>query len=718
MRSTLKASLALLLVACATAPTPQGAPEMPTPARPFPYPAAPQGDVVDTYHGVAVPDPYRWLENPDSPETRRWVQDQVALTRTYLDRIPTRGPLKERLVELISYTRFGPPIARGDVLYYLRHEGMEAQPVLMKEPRAGGEAEVVLDPNRLSADGTVSMSEELAFSQDGAYLAYGLSDGGSDWTSWKIRDLKRGQDLPETLSWIKFNSPAWKKDGSGFFYARYPAAENPLEQVNRDQKVYFHRVGTPQAEDVLVYERPDQPSWGFQPAVSEDGSTLLISVWRGTEEKNLVYIQDLTRPGAPLRPLFEAWDAYYKYLGDDGRDFFFTTDLDAPRGRVVAARLDKPGALRQVVPQAAETLDGAYAVGHHIVTTYLKDAHSVLKVWGPHGEAAGTLELPGMGTARDISGTWSDDRIYFYWTSFITPARVLTLDLSTRSLGVFRAPQVDFDPDLYETRQVFYPSRDGTNVPMFLSHRKDLQPTGDVPTLLYGYGGFNVSLTPEFKVERLLWMELGGLYAVANLRGGGEYGRAWHEAGTKRSKQNVFDDFIAAAEFLIHKGWTRPARLAIQGGSNGGLLVGAVMLQRPDLFGACLPAVGVMDMLRYHLFTIGWAWASDYGTSADPGEFAALRAYSPVHNIVPGRAYPATMVSTADHDDRVVPAHSYKFAAALQAAQGGPAPVLIRIDTRAGHGAGKPIEMRIEERADELAFLTQALDLPWYRTAR
>jgi prolyl oligopeptidase len=547
----------------------------------------------------------------------------------------------------------------------------------------------------------------VAISENGAYLAYGLSASGSDWVEWQVRDIASGKDFDDHLKWVKFSGAAWTHDHQGWFYSRYdePDATTKLEAVNYYQKLYYHRLGTPQSEDVLVYERPDQKEWGFSGGVTDDGRYLVISVWRGTDPRNLVFYKDLSSPDNPVVELISAFEAEFSYVGNEGTRFWFRTDLDAPKGRLLAIDLADPDRdhWQAVIPEAADTLQDVSLLNHQFVVDYLSDARSQVKIFDLQGQFVRNVALPGIGSVGGFNGKREDTETFYSFTSFTTPSTIYRYDLVTGESQLYRQPQVNFDPDAYTTTQVFYPSADGTRVPMFITHKRGLELNGQNPTLLYGYGGFSISLTPSFSVSNLVWLELGGVYAVPNLRGGGEYGEDWHLAGTKLNKQNVFDDFIAAAEWLIAQGYTHRDRLAIMGGSNGGLLVGACMTQRPDLFAAALPAVGVMDMLRFNQFTIGWAWESDYGSPQDEAEFKALYAYSPLHNLKLGTAYPATMITTADHDDRVVPAHSFKFAAALQAAHQGEAPVLIRIETKAGHGAGKPTAKVIEEVRDRWA---------------
>ncbi len=668
--------------------------------------------IVEDYHGHQVADPYRWLEDPDSEETRAWIEAQNQLTFQYLSQIPARERLRQRLTQLWNYERYSQPFKEGQRYFYFKNDGLQNQSVLYTQTSLEGEAQVLLDPNTFSEDGTVALSG-IAISQDARYLAYGLSRSGSDWQEWKVRDIETGQDLPDHIRWVKFSGVSWTKDGQGFFYSRYdePEAGQEYAATNYFQKLYYHRLGTSQAEDLLVYHRPDQKEWGFHATVTEDGCYLIISVWRGTDPKNLIFYKDLRDPNLPVVELMNEFEAEYHFVGNDGSRFWFKTDQGAPRRCLVAIDIQRPHEIQEVIPEAEETLQGVSLINNQFVAFYLKDAHTQIKTFTLEGHFLGEIPLPGLGSASGFAGKRYDTETFYTFTSFTTPPTIYRYDFATGKSTLFRQPKVDFDPAEYEVKQIFYTSKDGTRVPMFITHKKGLQLSGDHPTLLYGYGGFGVSLTPSFSMGLVAWLEMGGIYAQPNLRGGGEYGEAWHQAGTKLNKQNVFDDFIAAAEWLIAHGYTNPSKLAIAGGSNGGLLVGACMTQRPDLFAAALPAVGVMDMLRFHKFTIGWAWISEYGSPENPEEFQALYAYSPLHNLKPGTAYPATLITTADHDDRVVPAHSFKFAAALQAAQGGSQPVLIRIDTKAGHGAGKPTSKVIEETADRWAFLVQVLGI-------
>lgn len=684
------------------------------------YPKSHQVDQVDHYHGTQVADPYRWLEDPDAEETQAWVEAQNQVTFAYLKQIPTRERIKQRLTQLWNYERYGIPFKEGDAkkydvgdrYFYFKNDGLQNQSVLYTLTSLDAEPRVLLDPNTLSEDGTVALSN-LAISNDGRRMAYGLSTSGSDWQEWKVRDIETGEDLSDHLQWIKFSGASWTPDCQGFFYSRYdePNEKTKLEEANYFQKLYYHRIGTSQSEDVLIYHRPDQKEWGFDGGVTEDGRYLIISIWLGTDSRNLVFYKDLSLPNAPVVELINQFEAEYSFIENEGSTFWLKTNLDSPRSRVIAIDITAPDRSnwREVIPQAAETLEGVGLLNNQFVISYLKDAHTQIKLFDLDGSFVREVDLPGLGSAGGFGGNRYDTETFYSFTSYTTPSTIYHYDMLTGRSTIFRQPQVDFDPEQYETKQVFYRSQDGTQIPMFITHKKGLVLNGENPTYLYGYGGFNVSLTPSFSVSNLVWMELGGIYAVANLRGGGEYGEEWHQAGTKQNKQNVFNDFIAAAEWLIEHQYTCSAKLAIGGGSNGGLLVGACITQRPDLFGAALPAVGVMDMLRFHHFTIGWAWTAEYGSPDNLEEFQALYAYSPLHNLKPETAYPATMITTADHDDRVVPAHSFKFAAALQAAHTGPNPVLIRIETKAGHGAGKPTAKIIEEIADEWAFLVKTL---------
>ena len=680
--------------------------------RSSPYPDTRQTTQVDDYHGTRVPDPYRWLENTDSDETKAWIEAQNKVTFGFLGQVSRREPIRERLTELWNYERFGLPRQRRGKYFYTRNDGLQNQSVLYVADTLDAEPRVLIDPNQWSADGTVALAGWVP-SEDGQLLAYGIARAGSDWREWKVKRVATGEDLSDHVKWVKFSGISWVPNGTGFYYSRYDEPEDgeQFTGVNYFQKLFFHRIGETQAEDHLVYERPDQKEWGFDGHVTEDDRYLIISVWRGTERKNQVFYKDLSAADSEVVELISGFNFQYSFVGNNEGTFWFETDDDAPLRRVIAIDTAKPSRKdwREFIPEADQVLEDVGLVGDWFFASYLRHAASQVKVFDLAGRFERTVDLPAIGSVGGFGGRRSDSETFYYFSNYTTPATIFRYDLELGTSSVFRRPQVDFEPHDYVTEQVFYESPDGTSIPLFITYRRGLKRDGSNPTILYGYGGFNISLTPGFSVANLVWLEMGGVYAVANLRGGGEYGRQWHEAGMLDNKQNVFDDFIAAGEWLIANDYTCPDKLAIRGGSNGGLLVGAAMTQRPELFGAAIPAVGVMDMLRYHQFTIGWAWVSEYGSSADAAQFKTLHAYSPLHNLKPQTEYPATLVTTADHDDRVVPGHSFKFAAALQQAQTGDNPVLIRIETRAGHGAGTPTKKRIEAAADVFAFLVRVL---------
>lgn len=683
---------------------------------PLTYPSTKKVDHTDDYHGNKVADPYRWLEDDvrKSKDVADWVTAQNKVTFGFLEAIPERESIKKRITELWNFEKYSAPSRVGGRYFYSRNDGLQNQSVIYVQESLDSKPRVLLDPNSWSKDGTVALSG-MRVSEDGKYVAYGIADAGSDWNTWRILHIDSGKLLDDELKWIKFNSPTWTRDGKGFFYCRYdePKAGGQFQSLNLNQKMYYHRVGTPQSDDVLVYKRPDQPSWGFQSTVSEDGRYLVITIWQGTDDRYRIVYKDLTEPyGMPI-DLIDNFENEYSFIDNDGPVFYFKTDLQAPRGRIIAIDIRKPERenWKEIIPQAAENLQSVSLVGNLFVTSYLKDARTQVKMYDTSGSFVRDVTFPTIGSASGFGGKRTDTETFYTFMSFATPPTIYRYDLLTGASKVFRQAEVKFKPDDFEVKQVFFNSKDGTRVPLFLAHKKGLKLDGSNPTLLYGYGGFNIPQTPAFSISRLAWMEMGGVFAMACLRGGGEYGNDWHKAGTKLKKQNVFDDFIGAAEWLIANKYTSSSRLAIQGGSNGGLLVGACMTQRPELFGACLPAVGVMDMLRFQKFTAGRFWVDDYGSSDNPEEFKALHAYSPYHNLKKGTRYPATLITTADTDDRVVPGHSFKFAAALQEAHGGSTPVLIRIETRAGHGAGKPTAKIIEEIADQWAFLVKNLGI-------
>ncbi len=753
--STVIAFLAVSLAQAAEGQTPPGAVR---------YPATARGSQTDDYHGSRIADPYRWLENTDSPETAAWVQAQNAVTFSYLAGIPARAAIRNRLTQVWNYPKYSSPSRAGNRLFYYENSGLLSQSILYVKDD-GRPARVLLDPNSMSADGTVALSTSQE-SPDGRYLGYGVSASGSDWQEFRVRNVDTGRDLTDTLKWVKFSGLSWTKDNKGFFYSRYdsPKSGNTLTNVNQNQKLYYHRLGAPQSADRLVYDRPDQPGWLFDATVTDDGTFAVITVSAGSDRRTRLYyvfLDNAKKPkvDAPVVRLIDQLDAEYAFVHNTGDNFLVRTDFGAPKGRLVSIDINSPQSTRwlTVIPEGKDAMGNVQVIGNRLVVSYLQDAHSSIRVYGmpdaddlrrgrgtrqgafpggasrggqrpPAQEEAlarddrasrsapgypyiGEIALPGIGSVSGITGRPKDDEMFYSFTSYLSPPSVFRYDLKRRVNAVYKTASLPMDLNQFETKQVFFKSKDGTQVPIFITSKKGLTLNGANPTILYGYGGFNISQTPAFSPGNLVWLEMGGVYAVANLRGGGEYGKDWHEAGTLGRKQNVFDDFIGAAQYLVNERYTSPAKLAVAGGSNGGLLVGAVVNQRPELFGAALPAVGVMDMLRFHKFTIGAAWTSDYGSADNPADFAFLRAYSPLHNIKPGVRYPATMVLTADHDDRVVPGHSFKYAATLQNAQAGPAPVLIRIDTKAGHGAGKPTAKRIDEAADRFAFLVQNLNM-------
>ncbi len=680
------------------------------------YPPTAKVEQSDTYHGVKVADPYRWLEDDvrESKAVSDWVAAQNSVTFKYLEQIPQRDAIKQRISTLWDYEKYGVPFKEGGRYFMFKNDGLQNHAVLYTQPTLDAPAEVLLDPNSWSDDGTVALAG-VSVSPDGHYLAYGIQEGGSDWSTWKVLDIKTRKLLSDELQWLKFTNTAWNKDGKGFYYSRYPAptAKQKFQSLNLNHQVFYHKVGTDQAEDSLVYNAPDHPKWSLGAEVTEDGKYLLIYASEGTDARYRIVYKDLSKQDARAVTLIDEFKHDYQLAGSDGKVLYFVTTNGAPKGRLVAINLDKPAAdqWRELVPEGKHVLQGAALVGGKFVANYLRDAHSDIKILNADGSLLRTAKLPGLGAVSGFGGKADDPETFYAYSSFNAPGVIYRYDVVTGKSNVLYAAKVDFTPEDYVVKQIFCASKDGTKVPMFIAHHKNIELNGNNPTLLYGYGGFNISLLPSFSVANLAWMEMGGVYAVANLRGGGEYGEQWHKAGTKLNKQNVFDDFIASGECLIDKKYTRPEKLAISGRSNGGLLVGAVTNQRPDLFAAALPAVGVMDMLRFHQFTAGRFWVDDYGSADDKEEFNALRAYSPYHNIKKGMKYPAVLVTTADTDDRVVPGHSFKYAAALQAAQAGKAPVLIRIETRAGHGSGKPTAMVIEEYVDQWAFLLRNLNM-------
>jgi len=678
------------------------------------YPTARKTDTVDDYHGTKVADPYRWLEDTNSAETAAWVAAENKVTQEYFSHIPQREKIHSRLTELFNYERYSGITEVAGKYFMFRNNGLQNQDVLYVTAGPNGAERVLLDPNTLRADGTAALGA-ISIDHKGKLLAYSIAQAGSDWMEWHVRDIDTGKDLADMIQWTKFTDAGWLPDASGFYYQRFPqpSDKSALTASNKNAQVYFHKLGTPQSADRLIYQRPDEPHWIFGAAPSDDGRYLILNVQTSDTSRNLLFYQDLSQSNPKTVELIGKLTARFHYLGNQGSTFLMMTTENAPKGKVIAIDVTHPEKehWRDIIAEQSETLTSAQFVDGKLILDYLKDAHSVAKIAGLNGRIEREVALPGLGTAAWRPAYQSEREVIYSFDSYTAPPTFYRYDLRSNQNVKFRASKLSFDPALYETEQVFYSSKDGTRVPMFLMHKKGLKRDGRNPTLLYGYGGFDISMTPNFSPTFLAWAEMGGVLAVANLRGGGEYGEAWHEAGMKLHKQNVFDDFIAAAEWLIANKYTSTPKLAIFGGSNGGLLIGAVLNQRPDLFGAAMPAVGVMDMLRFNKFTIGAAWEGDYGKPENPEEFKALYAYSPLHNIKPGAHYPPTLITTSDHDDRVVPGHSFKYAVTLQAAQGGPAPILIRIETRAGHGAGKPTTKRIDEAADRFAFLSKELHL-------
>jgi len=673
------------------------------------YPETKKVEQVDDFWGTKVPDPYRWMEDLNAPELAEWVKQQNAVTDQYFSKVGLRGYFSARITELWNYPKVSLPFRVAGRLYYARNTGLQRQSVYYSRTSLGAPAKLVLDPNALSSDGSIAV-EGFSPSPDGRYVAYGISEGGADWRTIHVRELGTGKDLGDTVRWLKGGGLSWTNDGRGFFYDRFPepAPGKQLENAIRDNKLYYHRIGTPQHEDQLIYERPDQPEWFVGGSVSEDGRYLFVFVNRGTEPQNRLYFADLGDPKQPridatIRPLFDKGDASYLPLGNVGSTVYMRTDREASRGKIVAFDVAAPEQWRMVVPEQMNALDQAAMYKGGIAVNYLEDVKSRVQLYALDGTALGDLALPGIGSVQGFSTREDTPEIFYAFTSPLYPTTSFRYDPATKKSTAFEAPKLTFDAGQYETRALFATSKDGTRVPLFVTMKKGLALDGNNPAMLYGYGGFNISITPSFRPDVIAWLEQGGIWATASMRGGSEYGEAWHKEGMFERKQNVFDDFIAAAEFLVNERYTSPAKLGMMGGSNGGLLVGAVEEQRPDLFAVALPAVGVMDMLRYHKFTGGAAWATEYGSADDSTQFPYLMKYSPVHNVKSGTCYPATLITTADHDDRVVPSHSFKFAAAMQAAQGCAKPVLIRVETQGSHGY-RPTDKRIAELADEWSF--------------
>ncbi|MBL8180499.1 MAG: S9 family peptidase [Blastocatellia bacterium] len=684
------------------------------PAQKIEYPKPRRVDQVDVFHGVKVADPYRWMEESDTPEWNEWIAAQNKITDAYIKSVPQRAAIKEKLTAMWNYERFSAPSKIADGFYlYSKNDGLQNQSVIYRARSIDDPGEVFFDPNKLRADGTAALNGSI-FTEDGKLWAYGVSEAGSDRTTWRVRDTTTGKDLPDTLAPNRQGVSAWLKDNSGFFYSSYAPVEKgqELKQATKFQKIYFHKLGTPQSEDYVVYERPDNGDYFSSAEVSDDGNWLIIRVAKGTERMNMIYFKNLTMEKAPFIPLIDNLENSWNFLGNDGATFYFQTDKDAPRGRIVSRNvLDRSMIWKEIVPQSADTLNGVSFINNQFVCNYLKDASTAIKIYNIDGTFVRDVKLPGIGSAGGFGGKRTDSETFYTYSSFATPPTIYRYDMKTGESKMFRTAGVKMDPSKYEVKQVFYPSKDGTKVPMFLTYKKGLKLNGKNPTLLYGYGGFNISTTPNFSVSRIAWLDMGGIYASACIRGGAEYGKDWWKGGSRLNKQNTFDDFAYAAKWLIANKYTSTPKLAMQGGSNGGLLVGAVLNQNPDLFGAAIPQVGVMDMIRFDKFTIGWAWRSDYGDPTNAEDFKVMYAYSPYHNAKPGTKYPPVLVTTADHDDRVHPAHSFKYTAAMQHAQAGTAPILIRVQVRGGHGAGLPTALAIEQQTDIYAFLVKSLGM-------
>ncbi len=669
------------------------------------YPVAKKVDTIDDYFGTKIPDPYRWLENDTSAETAAWVNAENAVTNDYLSRIPFREKIRERLTKMWNYPRYGVPFREGPYYFYFKNDGLQNQSVLYVKKGLDGEAKLLLDPNKLSQDGTIALAG-TAVSHDGKYLAYSIARSGSDWNDIQVMEIESGRVLSDTLRWVKFSGMSWQNDG--FYYSRYDAPKNgaELSKKNEFQKVFYHKLGTAQHDDRLIYQNLKYPQRNYGAEVTDDQRFLLLYESESTSGTALYY-RDLSKPDMPFKQLAEGFEYEYGVIDNVGDKLLIVTNYNAPKRKLVLMdpANPEPAKWKTIIPERDDVLESVTLGGDVLVSEYMQNATSQAFVYNMTGKFLHEMSLPGIGTLSGFKSKKGDNTAFYGYTSFTFPMTIFKYDIAKNRSEIYNRPKIDFKPDEYEVKQIFYSGKDKTTIPMFVIHKKGLELNGKNPTILYGYGGFNISLTPNFSLSRLIFLENGGVYVVANLRGGGEFGEDWHKAGTKERKQNVFNDFIAAAEYLIAEKYTSPGYLAIMGGSNGGLLVGACMTQRPDLFKVAIPQVGVMDMLRYHKFTIGWAWASDYGTSETKEGFDYLVKYSPLHNLRDSVHYPATLAFTADHDDRVVPAHSFKFMATLQAMQCGDNPVLIRIDTKAGHGAGKPTAKQIDETTDLWSFV-------------
>ena len=683
----------------------------------FVYPETEKITHVDNYHGTEIPDPYRWLENDTTQKVANWVQAQNKLTFGYLNQIPFREKIKERLTKIWNYPKYGTPFKRGANYYFYKNDGLQNQSILYVQQGLTGTPEVFLDPNKFSADGTTSLTT-VSFSKDNKYVAYGTSGGGSDWNEYYVLDAATKEKLSDKLEWIKFSGAAWFKDG--FFYSRYDAPKNgsKLAAKNEYHKVYYHKLGTPQSSDKLIYEDKTKPLRYFHAKTTDDERFLLISVSEGATSTNALYVKDLRDEKNEFIPVVSNFTAEYNVIDNIGDKLLVQTTYKSPKNQIVLIdpKKPQPANWKTVVPQSDNVITDASLIDNRLIVNYMKNAASEVVVFDVNGKHLHQLKLPTLGTVSGFSGKKEDKEVFYTFNSFTYPSAVYKYTVASNTSELFRKTDLDVNMDNYETKQVFYPSKDGTKVPMFIVHKKGLVLDGNNPTYLYGYGGFNVSYTPSFSISRMLWLENGGVFVLANLRGGGEFGEEWHKAGMTPNKQNVFDDFIAAAEYLIQTKYTSPGKLAIAGGSNGGLLVGAVANQRPELFKVALPAVGVMDMLRFHKFTIGWGWVPEYGSSDNPEQFKNLLQFSPLHNIKDGVSYPATLVTTADHDDRVVPAHSFKYIARLQEKGAPTNPYLIRVAVKAGHGAGKSTAQQIEEATDVWAFVYKNMGINPYAT--
>lgn len=676
----------------------------------FIYPPAKKDDVADDFHGTSVADPYRWMEKVEESSVQDWVEVQNEIAYGFLREGDDFGKVKSRLTEIWNYEKYSPPRRRGERYFFFNNDGLQNQMVLYMKESLHGTPREVIDPNKWSEDGTSAL-ENLAVSEDGKLLAYGRGEAGSDWQNIRVLDVDTGDEFEETLKWCRFAAISWKPDNSGFFYNRYPEAGSvPDEDRNNYSRVCFHKPGTKQEDDECVYEDPENKELDFHPQVTHDGKYLVINVTLGTDPKNKIHYKDIEEGGEIVK-LLDEMDAQYEFIYNQGSRFFFKTDLDASRGRIISIDVTNPvkDNWTEIIPESADTIDSTTVVNGRLVVNYMHHAANILKIFGLDGGFEEEIELPAAGSVGAIHGKPDHEEMFFLFTSYLFPSTVFRFDFRARRLETFAKPEVDFDPDQFETKQVFYSSKDGTKIPMFITHKKGIELDGSNPTILYGYGGFSASLTPSFSAARLVWFEKGGVFALANLRGGSEYGEEWHQAGMLERKQNVFDDFIAAAQWLIDNNYTSPEKLAIEGGSNGGLLVAVTMLQRPDLFGAIVCRVPVIDMLRYHRWTIGRYWVPEYGDPGNPEHFPFMYAYSPLHNVKSGVDYPPILIMTADTDDRVWPAHSFKFAATLQEADKGNNPILLRVEKKAGHGHGKPTAKIIESAADVYAFLFKSL---------